>query len=440
MISLSYVDPLPLTTAFGVATLLYFTSAYLFKKPAWIYPGLFAAHMTVLAYFTIDPSGSPARYITIPFLAMTWLTSLIGYAFERRAYPVDAETEKRTYRFSILQHLFGHPWARPFFAFAIIEMLIWQSLALAGTDTTIIVASGYALLFALFSLLWMESTLVYGAVGFGLLAAGASLSQAEVQFADAVAVFGGIGFGLYLIGRILDLLSVGFKSLSVWLTPLTNCAIALTAAAVILNLTAVANHQTALAATLAFAGALYVTIAYRGQKFTLGYLGMALLQIAWVIVLFISGNIDQPQLYAIPAGLYFMGIAYLELRRDRKRYATGIDVLGLGVLLVTSFIQSLNDTQGLPYFVLLLVEALLVLWWGTLQKRKIPFFAGIGASALNILAQVVIMFSFADTNRRWLIAFGAGLLLMGIAIYIERSREQLRIRARELSETLEKWE
>ncbi len=66
--------------------------------------------------------------------------------------------------------------------------------------------------------------------------------------------------------------------------------------------------------------------------------------------------------------------------------------------------------------------------------------AGIGASALNILAQVVIMFTFADTNRRWLIAFGAGLLLMGIAIYIERSREQLRTRARELSETLEKWE
>jgi len=438
MISLSYVDPLPLTIAFAVAALLYFTSAYLFKKPAWIYPGLFAAHMTVLAYFTIDPSGGPARYITIPFLAMTWLTSLIGYAFERRTYPVNDETEKRTYRFSILEHLFGHPWARPFFAFAIIEMLIWQSLALTGYDTTIIVASGYALLFALFSLLWMEGTLVYGAVGFGLLAAGASLKQAGVQFADAVAVFGGIGFGLYLLGRILEALSARFKSLSVWLTPLTNCAIALTAAAVLINLTAVTTHQTALAATLAFAGALYVTIAYRGRKFALGYLGMALLQLAWVIVLFIR-NVAQPQLYAIPAGLYFMGIAYLELRRERKKYAVGIEILGLGVLLLTSFIQSVNGADGLPYFILLLVEAILITYWGTLQKRKIPFFAGIGFSVLNILAQLIVLISVYDINR-WFVAFGAGLLIMGFAIYIERSREQLRAYSRELSETLEKWE
>jgi len=163
-----------------------------------------------------------------------------------------------------------------------------------------------------------------------------------------------------------------------------------------------------------------------------------LLQIAWVIVLFMN-DVTQPQLYAIPGGLYFMGIAYLELRRDRKRYAAGIEILGLGVLLLTSFIQSLTGKDGFPYFVLLLVEALLVVWWGTLQKRKIPFFAGIGASALNILAQVVVLTS-AYFISPWIVAFGAGLFIMTIAIYIERSREQLRTRARELSETLERWE
>jgi hypothetical protein len=435
MISLSYVDPLPLTIAFGLAAVLYFISAYLFKKSAWIYPALFAAHMTVLAYFTINPSGGPARYITIPFLAMTWITSLVGYFFERRN---ELTAENKTYRFSFLNRLFGHAWARPFFAFAIIEMVIWQSLALTGTDTTIIVATGYAILFALFSILWMEGALVYGAVGFGLLATGAALKQAEVQFADAVAIFGGIGFGLYLLGRILDLASARFKSLSVWLTPLTQASVTLTALAVVINLSQVTTHWVATAATLAFAGALYVTIAYRGKRFGLGYLGMALLQLAWVIVLFMN-DVAQPQLYAIPGGLYFMGIAYLELRRDRKRYAVGIEILGLGVLLVTSFIQSLNGAQGLPYFVLLLVEALLVVWWGTLQKRKVPFFAGLGFSALNILAQLVVLVSVYDINR-WFVAFGAGLFIMGIAIYIERSREQLRARVRELSETLETWE
>jgi len=434
MISLSYINPLAITLAFGSAAIIYFTSAALFKKPAWIYPALFVAHMTVLAYFTINPSGGPARYITIPFLVMTWITSLVGYVFERNTELTD---ENKTYRFSLFNRLFGHAWARPFFTFAIIEMLIWQSLALTGTDTTIIIATGYALLFALFSILWAEGLLVYGAVGFSLLAVAASLKHADVPFADAVAVFGGIGFGLYLLGRILDVLSARVKSIRVWLVPLTQASVTLTALAVLINLPQVTTHWTDTAATLACAGALYVTIAYRGKKFSLGYLGMALLELAWVIALFMK-DVAQPQLYAIPAGLYFMFIAYLELRRERKNYATGIEILGLGVLMLTSFLQSLSKT-GLPYFALLLVEALVIIYWGTLQKRKIPFFAGIGFSALNILAQLIVLVSVYDINR-WFVAFGAGLFIMAIAIYIERSREQLRTRARELSETLEAWE
>ena len=89
-----------------------------------------------------------------------------------------------------------------------------------------------ALLLALFSLLWTEGALVYGAVGFSLLAVGASLNQAEFKFPDAVAVYGGIGFGLYLFGRVLESLSSRLKSLSVWLTPLTHWSVALTGAAV----------------------------------------------------------------------------------------------------------------------------------------------------------------------------------------------------------------
>ena len=436
MISLSYAAPLSLTIAFGSAAVIYFASAYLFKKPAWVYPALFAVHMTVLAYFTINPSGGPMRRITIPFLAMTWITSLVGYFFERTTPLTD---ENKTYRFSFLNRLFGHAWARPFFAFAIIEMVIWQSLALTGTDTVIIVSSGHALLFALFSILWAEGALVYGAVAFGLVAAGGSLIQAKVQFADAVAIYGGIGFGLYLFGRILDALSARIKSLTVWLTPLTHWSIALTASAVLINLPTVASHMTATAAALAFAGALYVAIAYRGRMYRLGYLGIALLEAAWVMAL-IMNDVTQPQWYAIPGGLYFIGLGYMEWMRSKSKYAIGLEILGLGVLLVTSFAQSLDGDTGLPYFALLLAEGLLVIWWGVYQKRKIPFFTGIGASTINIVAQVIILFSDAGTNTRWLIAFGVGLLIMGIAIYIERSRERLRERARELSETLEKWE
>ncbi|HUE99283.1 MAG TPA: hypothetical protein VMN99_08500 [Anaerolineales bacterium] len=435
MISLSYISPLSLTLAFAAATIIYLASAYIFQTPGWIYAGLFTVHMTVLAYFTIDPSGRPAHYITLPFLGMTWITSLVGYAFERGIKPM---VRHEAYKFTLFDRLFGHPWARPFFAFAIGEMILWQSVAFGGYDTTIILAVGQALLLALFAIAWTEGVLVYGVVGFSLLAVGAALKQAGVPFADAVAVFGGIGFGLYLLARLIEVVSSRFNRLTAWLTPLTNSSIALTALAVIVNLPFIRLNMVANAATLAFAGALYVTIAYRGRIYRLGYLGLALLQIAWVIVLFIN-EVSQPQLYAIPGGLYFMGIAFLELQHERKRYAIALEILGLGVLLVTSFAQSLNGAQGFPYFVLVLAESLLVIWWGTLQKRRIPFFTGIVAVALSVVAQVIVLVNVYNISI-WLVAFGVGLLIIAIAIYIERGREQLRARTREWSETLEKWE
>lgn len=438
MILQSYGTPLPLTIAFGAASLVYFASAALFRSPAWIYAGLFAAHMTVLAYFTINPSGGPLRYITIPFLVMTWLTSLIGYAFERRTYPVATADGQSAYRFSILEHLFGHPWARPFFAFALFETVVWQALALTGTDTTLIVASGYAVLFALFSILWQEEPLVYGAVGFSLLAAGASLKQAGVGFEAGVAVFGGLGFGLYFVGRSLDWLSSRMKALSVWPRPLTFSSIAITGVAAIIDLFTLRNNLTSSAIALAFAGALYVAIAYRGRYYRLGYLGMALLEAAWVILLIVN-DVSQPQWYAIPGGLYFLGLAYLEWNHAKSRFAMGLEVLGLSLLLVTTLIQSVNGANGLPYFMLLLVEGLLVIAWGVYQKRKVPFFAGIAAVALNLFAQVIVLVNVYDINR-WLVAFAAGLFIMALAIAIERSRERLRERMRELSETLEQWE
>ena len=145
------------------------------------------------------------------------------------------------------------------------------------------------------------------------------------------------------------------------------------------------------------------------------------------------------RLALVVAASEFIGIGFLEWRRNRRGYAVAIELFGLGILLVTSFTQSLNGAQGFPYFVLLMFESLLVIWWGVLQKRKIPFFTGIGASVLNIIAQVTVLVNVYNVNI-WLVGLGVGLLIMGIAIWVELKREQLRARTRELTETLEKWE
>jgi len=364
--------------------------------------------------------------------------ALLGLAFSRWIKRSDSQSENDTYRFTLIEKLLAHRWARPFFIFTLLDILVWQSIALYGYQTTLIVAIGNMLLFALFSIIWSEGLLVYGAIAFGLLAVGSQLQHAQFGSSNSLAVYGGIGFGLYLLARLIEPISNRFKAWTVWLAPLTRASITLTALAALINIPFMGKELVANAATLAFAGALYVTIAYREKQYVLGYLGMALLEAAWAIVLFLQ-DVRQPQFYAIPGGLYFMAVAYLELQRERKRYATAIEILGIGVLVVPTFVQSLNGSKGFPYFVILMIEALLILWWGTLQKRKIPFYAGIGASALNIFAQVIVLVNVYNISI-WLVAFGVGLIIMAMAIYIERSREQLRARAQELSETLERWE
>jgi hypothetical protein len=395
--------------------------------------------MTLLTYFTIDPKGGGAHYLSIPFMALAWIMSLLGYGFRHWITESSADDAGTgAFKWSLTKRLFDHSWSRPFFAFAVFDILFWQTIALYGYDTTIIVASGFALLLALFSLLWMEGVLVYGVVGFAMLALGAWMKQTDFSITNAVAVYSGVGFGLYLLSLALDWFSNRFKPLHVWPKPLMHSAIFLTADAAILNMAFVFDNISAAAATLAFAGALYVTIAYRGHQYILGYLGMALLEVAWAMLL-IMNDVSQPQWYAIPAGLYFMGVAYLEWHRNRKRYAIGIEILGLGVLLLTSFMQSLNGANGFPYFVLLMFESLLVIAWGVYQKRKIPFFSGIGASALNIVAQVIVLVNVYNVNI-WLVALAVGLVIMGIAVYVEFKREQLRSRSRQLTEALERWE
>jgi hypothetical protein len=223
---------------------------------------------------------------------------------------------------------------------------------------------------------------------------------------------------------------------------LTRAAIGLTGLAVALTLPFILfGNVLAPAAALGFAGALYLTIAYRGQRYRLGYVAMGMLQLAWVLIL-IFANIAEPEVYAIPAGLYFIGMGYLERRRPgaRKLFAVIIESFGLAVMLLTAFIQSLNGgAEGLPHFVLLIAEGALVIWWGAARRLKIPFFIGLAASALNVAGQIVVLFGGGATLTRWIIIGGAGILFVTAAVFVERQRVRLIAKAQEWREALEAW-
>jgi hypothetical protein len=232
--------------------------------------------------------------------------------------------------------------------------------------------------------------------------------------------------------------------MTVWFKPLVNTSIATTGLAVLLTLPVAFWHPIPAAAALAFCGALYLEIAYRWRSYRLSYLALAMLELAWVVMLVVQ-KVHQPQFYAIPAGVYFIGIGFVERRRGvlfhwaGKLFTLAVESFGLAVLLATTFIQSLTADWGFPYFMLLLVEGLLVIWWSAAQRLRIPFFIGLGASALNVVAQVLMLISVYEISR-WVILLGVGLLLVITAVFVERQREQIILRAQGWREALEKWE
>jgi hypothetical protein len=453
MMVLSYRDPLALAIAFTAGAGVYFLSASIFKYFVWLYPGLLVTHFATAAFFALRPLGVPFVHITFTFLALTWLVAMVGQWFARRPTIIH-QTDASSRVFKVLKwdvdfgswpffkYLSTPSWAQPFFLFACLDVILWQVLAQYSFDTAVVLAIGNSLLLGIFAVMWLDTALAYGSLALLLLAVSNRLGWIGLPFADALAWMGGIGFGFYMLAWSGEwIMAQGQRAarvLSVWLKPLGVMSILLTATAVLGTLPQIETYSIAGMSALAFAGVLYLTIAYRGRHTRLSYLGLALLELDWVFAL-LDRDVTQPQWYAIPVGLYFTFVGHLERRQGRKAYAAIVEGFGLAVLLVASFIQSLNGAAGFPYFLLLLVEGLVVIWWGAAQKRRVPFFLGVGASALNVVAQVIVLVNVYDVHR-WIIILGVGVVLVTTAVFVERKRVQIIARAQDWLEVLDTWE
>jgi hypothetical protein len=454
LIVLSRHEALTLTVALAAAAALYLVSALLFRQPVWLYPSLAASHVGLLTYFAIDPSGSPAYFISFPFHALTWAVILMALLVSAR-FPANRPAGEpltlrlggwhwtvgmtgATGRWAFVDYLLRPSWAQPLFAVAAVDIVLWQWVALGGFETAVTLGLGHALLLGLLVVWWQDDTVAYGSAFALLLATVAGARWAGAAYPATLAWVGGLSFVLYWLGWLAEYIGDRLNWLSVWTRPLTISAMLIAGGALVLNLPFVIGQMTAVAMTMVFAGALYLTIAYRSQHHLLGYGSMALLQLAWGLLL-IAWDVRQPQLYAIPAGLYFIGIAWLERRREQRLVATYLESFGLAILLVTTFAQSLDPQTGFRYFLFLLAESWLVVWWAAVQRVKIRFFTGLAASSIGVIAEIFVLINVYNINR-WLVFLGVGLLIMVIAILFERQRGRLMARAQEWRAALETWQ
>jgi len=152
---------------------------------------------------------------------------------------------------------------------------------------------------------------------------------------------------------------------------------------------------------------------------------------------FFIWGMREPQWYAVPAGVYLLGVGYLEWIQNRRTLARWSDRAGLVLLLFSSFWQSMTEPNGWPYALLMGAEALAIAWWGSARRQRRFLYFGVVGVILDVAGQSIEPLLSAN---RWIVFGVAGLILVTVAVFVERRLEALTRLSRELRERLEEWE
>jgi len=194
----------------------------------------------------------------------------------------------------------------------------------------------------------------------------------------------------------------------------------------------------AVVTVLALTGLLYLGAALVRRWYWRGYGAVALLLCAWSLEWLLVWDLREVQWYALPAGMYLLGVGYLEWRQGRKGLARWIDRVALLLLYGTSFYQSLARAYGWPYALLLGAEGLLLIWWGSARRQRHLLAFGVLGVVLAVSGQLLRQL-FSITNA-WIVFGIVGLFVITIAILVERSLERIKRIAQDWRERLEKWD
>jgi hypothetical protein len=216
-------------------------------------------------------------------------------------------------------------------------------------------------------------------------------------------------------------------------TPLHSTGLALTVVP-LLGAQAVSNIDSPLiAVTAAIAGGIYTADAVAIRNRYLGYLGGTAFIIAyWATLLFFA--ITELQAYALPLGFGLLALGWNEHRLNVREAYRATTLLGLLALMGTAFFQSLD---GSIYALILLLEGLAAIGWGTRVHSRGYVRLGILSLVVNALAQFGP--AFVDFPR-WVQLGSIGTLLLAGGILALFMREQLLVMRRAIAGEWKRWE
>ena len=90
-----------------------------------------------------------------------------------------------------------------------------------------------------------------------------------------------------------------------------------------------------------------------------------------------------------------------------------------------------------PFALIMGVEALLMVWWGSARRQRQFLYIGLVAVVVDAVTQSIEPLL---TVNRWIVFGIVGLLLVGLAVLIERRLDKIRELSAEVRARLEEWE
>ena len=439
---------------------LYGWAVYRFRLRFWLVMALFSAHYALAFYLDTLRLWRNAEEAWLRFLPLTVLMMIAGLFLEKRlneGAPLDSKK-------------WFSGWSRPFYLFLVLDVIFAQFGSLGATLASMWISLTHAALIAVLASAWMSASSSYISLFLGMVAlfewrAATDLSTMSlpIHLAGLALGYGTLGFGYALLrrwsapkepespaGPIL-----GLPWHSIWEVPLQRSGMIISSLALALvpflgldivgwsvraffglSFRELVDTDTVYMVVwvLSLIGLLYAAASAVFRRWRFGYLAGAMLLASWFLYAYyinIWENLRHVQWYAIPVGIYLLGIGFLEWERGNRHLARWLDYIAMLLLMGSLFWQTL--VFGWWYALLLGSEGFVAFWWGSARRLRRFFYAGMAGVILATLGQ--LLNALQEVNQ-W-ITFGLiGLILVVLAIIVERKLEAIKA----WQQVLETWE
>lgn len=171
----------------------------------------------------------------------------------------------------------------------------------------------------------------------------------------------------------------------------------------------------------------------------LSYAGVAAIEV-WFSSRLLLDNIGQWQFYILPIGLLILYFGWQE-RKLGSHFALTLESFGLLLLLGTTLLQAFGmQAAGVDktfYGLWLVIESLVALGFGAANRLRYYF----GASLLGLLgAATALTLDPLRATDKWLLVGVTGLLLITVALVLERKRDAVKTVSKDWYYRLKQWE